>query len=160
MPEYRGYGGNPGAPSESGFYSDGRAALAFLEREGIAPKRLVLYGESLGSGVAGELSAQHQIAGLILEAPPTTVAEGAQAHFPYVPAGRLVSDRFDALARIGRVRAPILVLHGESDRVVPVRFGRALFEAAPEPKEGWFAPAAGHEDLARYGSLDVVVGFI
>jgi hypothetical protein len=160
MLEYRGYGSNPGTPSEAGFYADGRAALAFLEREGVAPNRLVLYGESLGSGVAVQLAAQHDIAALILEAPPTSVAEVAQCHFPYVPAARLVTDRFDSLSRIGKVRAPILVLHGENDRVVPIRFGRALFNAAPEPKEGWFVPDAGHEDLVRYGALDAVVSFI
>ena len=160
MLEYRGYGGNPGMPSEAGFYADGRAALGFLDRERVAPNRLVLYGESLGSGVAVELAAQHQIAALILEAPPTSVAEVAQCHFPFVPAARLVTDRFDSLSRIAKVRAPILVLHGERDRVVPVRYGRALLDAAPEPKEGWFAPEAGHEDLARYGGLDVVVAFI
>jgi fermentation-respiration switch protein FrsA (DUF1100 family) len=160
MPEYRGYGGNPGAPSETGFYADGRAALAFLDREAVAPTRLLLYGESLGSGVAVELAVRHEIAGLILEAPFTSVAEVAQCHFPFVPAARLVTDRFDSLSRIGRVRAPILVLHGEGDRVVPVRYGRTLFNAAPEPKEGWFPPEAGHEDLARYGGLDVVVAFI
>ena len=160
MAEYRGYGGNPGTPSEAGFYTDGRAALAFLDREGVAPNRLVLYGESLGSGVAVALAVDHDIAALVLEAPFTSVAEVAQCHFPYVPASRMVVDRFDSLSRIGKVRAPILVLHGERDRVVPIRYGRALFDAAPEPKEGWFAPEAGHEDLARYGSLDVVVGFI
>ena len=160
MPEYRGYGGNPGTPSESGFYSDARAALAFLEHEGVASNRLVLYGESLGSGVAVELAARHEVAGLILEAPFTSVAEVAQCHFPYVPAARMVIDRFDSRSRIGRVSAPILVLHGERDRIVPVRFGRALFDAAPEPKEGWFVPEAGHEDLARFGGLDVAVAFI
>jgi uncharacterized protein len=160
MAEYRGYGGNPGAPTEAGFYADGRAALAFLDRDGVAPNRLVLYGESLGSGVAVALAVQHEIGALILEAPPTSVAEVAQCHFPYVPAARMVTDRFDSLSRIGQVKAPILLLHGERDRVVPVRYGRALLAAAPEPKEGWFAPEAGHEDLARYGSLDVAVAFI
>jgi fermentation-respiration switch protein FrsA (DUF1100 family) len=160
MAEYRGYGGNQGAPSETGFYADGRAALGFLEREGVTPNQLVLYGESLGSGVAVALAAEHQVAAVILEAPPTSVAEVAQCHFPYVPASRMVIDRFDSLSRIGRVKAPILVLHGERDRVVPVRYGRALLEAARDPKEGWFAPEAGHEDLARYGGLDVVVAFI
>jgi fermentation-respiration switch protein FrsA (DUF1100 family) len=160
MPEYRGYGGNPGTPTEAGFYADGRAALAFLEREGVTPNRLVLYGESLGSGVAVSLAVQHEIGALILEAPLTSVAEVAQCHFPYVPAARMVTDRFDSLSRIGKVQAPILVLHGERDRVVPVRYGRALFDAAPEPKERWFAPDAGHEDLTRYGSLDAVVAFI
>ena len=160
MAEYRGYGANPGTPTEAGFYMDGRAALAFLDGERVAQNRLVLYGESLGSGVAVMLATEHEIAGLILEAPFTSVAEVAQCHFPYVPASRMVTDRFDSLLRVGRVKAPILVLHGERDRVVPVRYGRALLEAAPEPKEGWFAPEAGHEDLARYGSLDAVVAFI
>jgi len=160
MPEYRGYGGNPGTPTETGFYADARAALDFLEREGVAPNRLVVYGESLGSAVAVELATQREVAGLILEAPPTSVAEVAQCHFPYVPAARMVIDRFDSRLRIGRVTAAILVLHGERDRVVPIRFGRALFEAAPEPKEGWFVPEAGHEDLARYGGLDAAVAFI
>jgi hypothetical protein len=160
MMEYRGFGGNSGTPTEAGFYADGRAALAFLDREGMAPNRLVLYGESLGSGVAVALAAEHDIAALVLEAPFTSVAEVAQCHFPYVPAARMVIDRFDSLSRIAKVRAPILILHGERDRVVPVRYGRALLDAAPEPKEGWFAPEAGHEDLARYGSLDAVVAFI
>jgi uncharacterized protein len=114
----------------------------------------------LRSGVAVALAAEHRLVAVILEAPPTSVAEVAQCHFPYVPAARLVTDRFDSLSRIGKVRAPILVLHGERDRVVPVRYGRALLDAAPEPKEGWFTPEAGHEDLARYGSLDVVAAFI
>jgi fermentation-respiration switch protein FrsA (DUF1100 family) len=72
----------------------------------------------------------------------------------------MVVDRFDLLSRFGKVRAPILVLHGERDRVVPARYGRALFHAAPEPKEGWFTPQARHEDLARYGGLDAAVAFI
>lgn len=160
LSEYRGYGGNPGIPSETGFYIDGRAALAFLAREGVAPNRLVLYGESLGSGVAVALAVEHDIAAVVLEAPFTSVAEVAQSHFRYVPASRMVIDRFDSLSRIGRLEAPLLVLHGERDRIVPVRFGRALLAAAPEPKEAWFAPEAGHEDLARYGSLDAVVAFI
>jgi uncharacterized protein len=160
MVEYRGYGSNPGTPTETGFYADGRAALAFLQHEGITPNRLVLYGESLGSGVAVALAAEHQVAAVILEAPPTSVAEVAQCHYPFVPASRMVLDRFDLVTRIGGVRAPILVLHGERDRVVPIRYGRALFDAAPEPKESWFAPEAGHEDLARYGALDVAVAFI
>ncbi len=160
MLEYRGYGGNPGAPDEVGFNIDARAALGFLEREAIPANRVVLYGESLGSGVAVQLAAQHDVAALILEAPFTSVAEVAQCHFPYVPAAWMVIDRFDSLSRIGQVRAPILVLHGGHDRVVPVRFGRALFEAAPEPKEGWFVPEAGHENLARFGGLDATVAFV
>jgi fermentation-respiration switch protein FrsA (DUF1100 family) len=160
MLEYRGYGGNPGTPTEAGFYADASAALDFLAREGIMPNRLVLYGESLGSGVAVHLAARREIAGLILEAPFTSVAEIAQYHYSFVPASVLVRDRFDSLSAIGKVKAPILVLHGDRDTVVPARFGRALFDAAPQPKDGWFSPEAGHEDLARFGALDAVVCFL
>ena len=126
----------------------------------IAPNRIVLYGESLGSGVAVGLAAEHDIAALILEAPFTSVAELAQYHYSFVPASALVRDRFDSLSKIGGVKAPILVLHGEQDRVVPVRFGLALFEAAPEPKEFWLSREAGHEDLARFGALEAVRSFL
>jgi fermentation-respiration switch protein FrsA (DUF1100 family) len=161
MLEYRGFGGNPGAPSETGLYADAAAALDFLSRqEGIPASRLVLYGESLGSGVAAHMAAGRQIAALILEAPFTRLADAAAYHYPYVPVSLLLRDRFDSVSAIGRVTAPILILHGEHDPVIPVRLGHALFAAAPEPKEGWFSPQAGHEDLARFGALDAVFDFI
>ncbi|HEX4695021.1 alpha/beta hydrolase, partial [Sphingomonas sp.] len=160
MPEYRGYGGNPGTPSEAGLFADGHASLDFLRGEGIAGKRLVLYGESLGSAVAVEMAATVQIGALVLESPFTSIAAVAQHHYPFVPAKLLVLDRFDALSRIGQVRAPLLVLQGGRDPVVPPHFGDALFAAAMEPKERWFAPEGGHEDLARFGALDAVVDFI
>jgi hypothetical protein len=160
MVEYRGYGGNPGTPSEAGLIADGAAALDFLDGEGIAPNRLVIYGESLGSGIAVPLAAQREVASLILEAPFTSVAEVAQYHYSFMPASALVRDRFDSLARIGDVKAPILILLGERDRVVPLRFGRALFDAAPEPKELWLAQEAGHEDLVRHGAFEAVLDFL
>ncbi len=160
MTEYRGYGGNPGTPSEPGLVADGAAALDFLGGEGIAPNRLVIYGESLGSGVGVPLAAQRELASLILEAPLTSVAEVAQYHYSFIPASALVRDRFDSLARIGDVRAPILVVHGERDRVVPLRFGQALFDAAPEPKELWLSREAGHEDLVRHGAFEAVLDFL
>ncbi len=160
MAEYRGYGGNPGTPSEAGLSIDARAALDFLDGEGITPNRLVIYGESLGSGVAVPVAAQREVAALILEAPFTSVAEVAQYHYSFMPAAALVRDRFDSLSRIGNVKAPILVLHGERDRVVPIRFGRALFEAAPGPKEFWVAREAGHENLTWFGAFEAVRGFL
>jgi len=160
MAEYRGYGGNPGTPSESGLIADGAAALDFLGGEGIAPSRLVIYGESLGSGVAVPLAARRAVASLILEAPFTSVAEVAQYHYSFIPASAMVRDRFDSLAKIGDVKAPILVLLGERDRVVPLRFGQALFDAALAPKELWLSREAGHEDLVRYGAFEVVLDFL
>ena len=160
MLEYRGYGGNPGVPSEAGLYLDAEAALEFLETEGVTGDRLVLYGESLGSGVAVQAAIGRTRGALVLEAPFTSIAAVAQYHFPFVPAAVLASDRFDSLSRIGQVTAPILMLHGARDGVVPASFGEALFAAAPEPKEWWAAPEAGHEELAAFGALDVVVAFI
>jgi uncharacterized protein len=158
--EYRGYGGNPGKPSEAGLYADATAAIGFLQRQAIAPDRIVLWGESLGSAVAVYLAAERTVAGIVLEAPLTSVAAVAQLHYPLVPAALLVRDRFDALSRIGRIQSPLLVLHGERDRVVPIRFGRRLFDAALGPKEGWFEPQAGHETLAMFGALDAAIRFI
>jgi uncharacterized protein len=158
--EYRGYGGNPGTPTEPGLYADAEAAVDFLGSQGIPGNRLVLYGESLGSAMAVHMAAGREIGALILEAPFTRLADAGFYHYPYVPVSLLLRDRFDTLSKIGRVKAPILILHGERDRVVPARFGRALFAAAPEPKEGWFSPEAEHGDIARFGGLDAAFDFI
>ena len=158
--EYRGYGSNPGSPNEAGLVLDGKAALDFLEHQGVAARRRVLYGESLGSGVAVQLAVGREIGALVLEAPYTSVAAVAQDHYPFVPAAMLMRDRFDSLSRIGQVRAPILVMQGGKDDVVPPRLGQELFAAAPEPKEGWFPAEAGHNDLRQFGALEVVARFI
>jgi uncharacterized protein len=158
--EYRGYGGNPGVPSEAGLFEDARAGLDFLRGEGIADNRVALYGESLGTAVAVHAAARQPVGAIILESPFTSIAAVAQHHYPLVPAGLLIWDRFDALSRIADLKAPLLVLQGGRDGIVPNRFGEALFAAAPEPKERWFMPHAGHEDLAGFGALDAVFAFI
>jgi fermentation-respiration switch protein FrsA (DUF1100 family) len=158
--EYRGYGGNPGSPSEEGLYADARAALAFVDEEGVPPERLVLYGESLGTAVAVQMASERPVGALVLESPYTSVEALGRHHYPLLPVKLVLRDRFDAAARIGAVRAPILVLHGERDQVVPVAFGRALYAAAPEPKEAWFAPSGGHVDLRAHGAFEVVADFL
>ena len=152
LAEYRGYGGNPGAPEEPGMTEDGARLLAWLAGQGIAPARTWLYGESLGTGLAVKLAAAAEapLAGLILEAPYTSIAAVAQAHYWYVPAKWLVRDRWNAVDRIGLIRAPVLVLHGERDRTVPTRFGRALYEAADAPKEALWLPNANHNDVLDF----------
>jgi uncharacterized protein len=160
MVEYRGYGGNPGTPTEPGFYADADAAFEFLSKQGVASNRLVIYGESLGSAVAVHAAAGRKIAALVLEAPFTTLAEAAFYHYPFLPVSLLLWDRFDSLSVIRHVEAPILILQGERDRVVPIRLGRALLAAAHEPKEGWFSPEAGHNDLSRFGALDAMFDFL
>jgi uncharacterized protein len=157
---YRGYGPNAGSPTEEGLYADGTAALEFLARSGIASERTVLYGESLGSGVAVELASRMPVAALILEAPFTSIAEMAQHHYPFLPARWLVRDRYDSAAKIAKVRAPLLILHGAKDYIVPERYGRALFEAALEPKEFCAFLEGGHNDLYDHGAAAAAVGFL
>jgi fermentation-respiration switch protein FrsA (DUF1100 family) len=120
----------------------------------------VLYGESLGTAVAIRMASERPVGAIVLESPYTSIEAVGQHHYPLLPVRLLLRDRFDAMSRIGQVTAPILVLHGERDEVVPVAFGRALFEAAPEPKEAWFAPDGGHIDLRQHGAFAVVADFL
>jgi hypothetical protein len=162
---WRGFGGNRGSPSEEGLVRDGRAALAFAVGEGISPGRIAFYGESLGSGVAVTVAAEQAAAGdpvaaLVLEAPYSSIADVAQHHYFYVPARLLLRDKFDAAARIASVKAPVLIVHGEQDRTIPIRFAKALFDRAVEPKEALWLPAAGHNDIFDHGAWDKVLAFL
>lgn len=162
---YRGYGDNPGSPSEKGLYADGRAALGFLRGRGVVPRMWVLYGESLGSAVAVQMAFEQPQTGdpvgaVVLEAPFTSVGDVAQAHYPFVPARWLVRDRFDSASKIARVGAPVYVVHGEGDRIVPLRFGRRLFGSAAEPKEMRVVSEAGHNDLYDFDVAEGVIAFL
>ena len=160
MLEYRGYGGNPGEPSEAGLFEDAAAALRFVATQGVPGRRTVLYGESLGTGIAVQAATTHEVGAVVLESPYTSVAAAAQFHYPFIPVSWMVSDRYDSLSRIEQVEAPILMLHGARDGVIPLSLGEALFAAAAEPKEQWIAPQAGHADLGYFGALDIAVAFI
>src|SRR5690606_27445832 len=133
-------------PTEAGLYADGRAALDFLAGQGLERGRLVLYGESLGTAVAVALAAEGPTGAVVLEAPFTSAVDIGAAVYPFLPVRLLMLDRYDLMRRIGAVRAPLLVLHGEQDDTVPVAHGRRVLAAAPEPKEGRFFPAANHCD--------------
>src|SRR5207244_11402434 len=136
------------------------AAPDFLAAQAIAPPRIALFGESLGTAVAVRMASERAVGVLVLESPFTSIADVAQNHYPFVPAKWLLKDRFETLAHIGAVRAPILVLQGSRDRVVPPEFGRRLYDAAPEPKEIWIAPEGGHEDLRTFGAIDIAIAFV
>ena len=157
---WRGYGGNPGSPTEEGLYHDARAALDFLEAQGVPPGRIVVYGESIGSGPAVQVATEREIGALVLEAPLTSAADVAQRHYWYLPARYLVLDRYESLAKIGRVKAPLFIFHGERDRVVPVDMGRSLLAAASEPKDARFFAGADHNNLYEFGAADAVIDFL
>jgi len=163
--EYRGYAENPGTPTEPGLYADARAGLDFLQSEGVGPGDIVLLGESLGSGVAVQMAAElgragTPVAGLILEAPYTSTTDVAAGAYWFLPVRWLLKDRFENLEKIADIATPLLIVHGEHDRTIPVALGRRLFAAAPEPRTGVFIPNAGHNDLAAHGGDHHIVEFL
>jgi fermentation-respiration switch protein FrsA (DUF1100 family) len=159
MVGYRGFG-NPGSPSEEGFYSDSRAAIEALNKLGVPDKAMVFYGESLGTGVAVQMATEYEAAGLILESPYTSVPDVGANRYPLVPVHFLLRDQFDSLSKIKDVHTPLLLMHGEIDQVVPAKFGRQLFDAANEPKQAAFFPDAGHNDVYSLQAQQVILSFI
>jgi fermentation-respiration switch protein FrsA (DUF1100 family) len=156
---YRGYGGSTGKPTEDGLIRDARAAYDFAAAR-IPANRIVLFGESLGSGVAVALAAERLSAGVILDAPFTSTIDVAAFIYPFVPVRWLMKDTFHSDRRIDRVTAPLLVLHGEQDQVVPIRFGERLFALAHEPKHMVRFPQGGHVDLDGFGAPKEIKNFL
>ncbi len=156
---YRGYGGSSGRPNEAGLMRDANAAYGFA-RAHYPAKRIVLFGESLGTAVAVALAAGHEVAGVILDAPFTSAADVGAAAYPFAPVRWLMKDQYHSDERIGRVSAPLLVLHGEQDRIVPVRFAERLFALAREPKRFVRFAQGGHVDLDDHGAIDAVKKFL
>jgi fermentation-respiration switch protein FrsA (DUF1100 family) len=156
---YRGYGGSDGSPTEDGLIADGRAAYDFA-RSTYPDASIVLWGESLGTGVAVPIAGEKDVAAVILEAPFTSAADVAFTAYPILPVSLLMKDQFRSDARIGKVRAPVLIMHGERDRVVPFRLGERLFALANEPKAFVRFPDGDHEDLDRYDHLAAARKFL
>ena len=157
---YRGYSGNAGSPNEQGLYADARAALDWLAQNGVASPSIVLYGISLGTGVATKMAAEREVGALILESPYTSTVDVAAFRFPVVPVSWLMEDRFESLTRIRMITEPLLVMHGDADTIIPQRFGRRLFEAANSPKEGFWPHGLGHNDIFDNGGFDAALDFI
>ncbi|MDB5705737.1 MAG: hypothetical protein JWN66_2853 [Sphingomonas bacterium] len=143
-PEYRGYGGNPGSPDEQGLYRDGDTALAWLTAKGVSASEVVAIGNSLGSGVATEMASRHHLAGLVLISGFASLPRVAREHYPFVPAGLLVLDRYDNVAKLPSISCPILLLHGTSDTVASADNSRALAKAQPGAQL-YLVPGVGHE---------------
>jgi fermentation-respiration switch protein FrsA (DUF1100 family) len=162
--DYRGYGGNPGRPTEAGLAADARAALDYLVgRPEVVPARVVYFGESLGAAVALRLATERPPAALVLRSPFASLAEVGQLHYPLVPVSLLLRDRYDSAALAGRLAAPLLVVAGGRDRIVPASHSRRLFAAAPQPKRLVVLDGADHNDhdlLAGPRLLAEVRGFL
>jgi uncharacterized protein len=162
--DYRGYGGNPGRPSERGLLADALAARAYATtRADVDAARLVYFGESLGAAVAVALAVQHPPAALILRSPFTSLADMGRLHYPLLPTGPLLRDRFDSLRQIGHLACPLLVIAGDRDRIVPQEQSRRLYEAARGPKRFVSIAGADHNDaelLTGRRLVDHVVRFV
>jgi uncharacterized protein len=154
---YRGYDGNPGSPTERGLYADGRGAMAWLSRHGVPASDTVLVGNSLGSGPATEMAATLAVAGLVLISGYTSLPDVAASAYPFVPVRLLMRDRFDNIGKIGRVSAPILILHGTADWTIPYDHATALAAAAGKRAQVVPFEGIGHE-LVGSPSLSPVIG--
>ena len=141
---WRGFSGNKGKPSEKGLYIDANSAIKWLKKLGLKEKDIILYGESLGTGVATEIAQSNNYAGLILETPFTSMIEAAKNFYPYIPVSLLLKDKYDNQNKIKNINTPVLVMHGEIDQIVPFRMGKKIYEIANQPKYSHFTKFDDH----------------
>lgn len=160
MLTYRGYGGSTGHPSEAANVSDAKLSYDYLINIGLLPEDIIIYGESLGTGVAVQTAAARPAAGLILDAPYTSLADIAAARYPWLPVRWLMSDPYRSDLYLAKLKLPVLVVHGERDDTVPVEMGRQVFEMVGGPKEIAIIKGAGHSDHYLFGSFDIISAWL
>jgi fermentation-respiration switch protein FrsA (DUF1100 family) len=131
---WRGFSGNEGKPKEMGLYEDAYSAIKWLKMKGVNEKDIILYGESLGTGVAVEIAQNKSYAGVILESPFTSMVNMGKKHYPFFPVRFLLKDKFESYKKITNVSVPILIMHGKDDKIVPYDMGKKMYELANEPK--------------------------
>ena len=156
----RSYGGSGGRPSEANNVADAIAAYDHLVGRGVPPERIVAFGESLGSGQAVRLAGERPVAAVVLEAPLTSTIDVARPTYFWLPLGLLITDSYDNARNIGAVTAPLLILHGARDSVIPVEMGKRLLAAANESKRLEIFPDGDHNDLLDHGAWDKARAFL
>ena len=150
LTSWRGFSGNTGKPTEKNLYYDAKQVVKWLKTKGLDNNDIVLYGESLGTGVAIELASKDNFGGIILESPFTSMADVAKLYYPYLPVNLLLKDRYDTKSKIIDIRTPILIMHGKEDNIVPQKMGLELFEKANNPKFSYFPESDDH--MMEYNS--------
>ena len=141
---WRGFSGNNGKPSEEALYIDGNSSIMWLKKLGLSEEDIIIYGESLGTGVATEIAQNKNFAGLVLETPFTSMIEAAKNFYPYIPVGLILKDKYKNDEKIKNINIPILVMHGEADQIVPFWMGKKVFNLANEPKYSYFTTTDDH----------------
>lgn len=151
--DYRGYGGNPGTPSEEGLARDARAAALFIRQEGFPPERTLYFGESLGTGVVARLVTTDPIAGVLLRSPFTSLADVAGVHYPFLPVAALLGDRYDCGTHWQTSQVPVVVFSGAADSIVPARLSERLAEQIGNLRSHTVLPGVDHNDAVWFGPV-------
>ena len=141
---WRGFSGNKGKPTEKNLYHDAEEAIKWLNNRGVISKNIILYGESLGTGVATELGTSNAFGGIILESPFTSIANAAKIYYPYLPVNIILKDRYNSIGKIKNITTPVLIMHGKKDNIVPQKMGLELYEKANQPKFSYFPENDDH----------------
>ena len=159
LASYRGYGGNPGKPSETAIIQDSQLLLKeLMEKEKLSPQDIILYGESLGSCVAVAMAVEYPVQKMILEGAPSSVLDIGQHVFPFLPVSWILKDTWNSTARIQKIhKMPLLFIHGKQDRTVPFRFGQKLYQQAPPPKTKIWMKNREHNDLLEDSSTQQTI---
>ncbi len=141
---WRGFSGNDGKPTEEGLYEDARSAINWLKSKGIKENNIIIYGESLGTGVAIEIAQKKNFSGIILESPFTSMIDAAKDKYPYLPVRLMLKDKYESNKKIKNINIPILIMHGKIDNIVPFYMGKKMYELANEPKYFYFSEYDNH----------------
>jgi hypothetical protein len=157
---WRGFSGNEGKPTEKGLYEDARSAVRWLKSNGVKENNIIIYGESLGTGVATEIAQNKKFAGVILESPFTSMIDAGKDKYPYLPVRLLLKDKYESDKKIKNVKSPVLIMHGKVDNIVPFHMGKKMYELANEPKYYYFSEYDDHMMEYNEKLLKVLKNFV
>ena len=157
---WRGFSGNKGKPTEKGLYEDAKSAVKWLQSNGVVENNIIIYGESLGTGVATEIAQNKNFAGIILESPFTSMIDAGKDKYPYLPVRLLLKDKYESDKKIKNINRPILIMHGKIDNIVPFHMGKRMYELANEPKYSYFSEYDDHMMEYNEKLLKVLKDFI
>jgi len=157
---WRGFNGNKGKPTESGLYEDARSAILWLKSNGVEENNIIIYGESLGTGVATEIAQNENFAGIILESPFTSMIDAGKDKYPFLPVRFLLKDKYESVKKIKNIRSPILIMHGKVDNIVPFYMGKKIYDLANEPKYSYFSEYDDHMMEYNKSLLNALKEFI
>ena len=157
---WRGFSGNDGKPTENGLYLDGMSAVNWILDQGVKEEDIILYGESLGTGIATEIAQNKNFAGVILETPFTSIINAAKEFYPYIPVNLLIKDRYENYKKIKNIKSPILIMHGEQDTIVPFKMGKKMYQLANEPKYSYFTKHDDHMMKYDVSMINILENFL